>query len=138
MSHSTSRIFAYLALASTLFANGAEAGVGASSGYALSSFGRLSPVETVQYAGDCWYDNGWNGQGWYQCGNEWNNGLGSVGAVAPFVGPVIRRHHRHGVAVLHPRQASPVYPGAPSRRLRAGAVPPHSGLHPAAPAAPVF
>ena len=131
------RVLAYLALASALFVNGAEAGVGANSGGAFSSFGRLSPVQTVQDGGDCWYDNGWNGPGWYQCGNEWNNGFGSVGAVGPFVGPAIRRHHRHGVVVLHPRAPSPVYPGAPSRRLGAGAVPPHSGLGDA-PAAPAF
>ncbi len=133
MSRSRLRVLAYLALASALFVSGAEAGVGANSGGAFSSFGRLSPVQTVQDGGDCWYDNAWNGPGWYQCGNEWNNGFGSVGAADPFVGPAIRRHHRHGVVVLHPWAPSPVYPGAPSRRLGAGAVP-HSGLHPAAPA----
>ena len=31
---------------------------------ALSSFGRLSPVQTVQYGGsNCCYDDGWNGRG---------------------------------------------------------------------------
>ena len=83
MSRSRLRVLGYLALASALFVSGAEAGVGASSGGAFSSFGRLSPVQTVQDGGDCWYDNGWNGPGWYQCGNEWNNGLGSVGAFSP-------------------------------------------------------
>jgi hypothetical protein len=100
-------------------AGSAEAGVGDSTGGALSSFGRLSPVQTVQYDGDCWYDNGSNGPGYYPCGNEWNNGLGG-GAVSPIVGPAIRRHHHHGVIVTHPQARNPVYPGAASRRLGAG------------------
>jgi hypothetical protein len=91
----------------------AEAAVGDSSGGALSSLGRLSPVQTVQYGGDCWYDNGANGPGYYPCGNEWNNGLGGGGAVSPFVGPAIRRHQHRGVIVTHPQARNPVYTGAP-------------------------
>ncbi len=101
-------------------AGSAEAGVGDSSGSALSSFGRLSPVQTVQYGGDCWYDNGSNGPGYYPCGDEWNSGLGGAGSVGPIIAPAIRRHHRHGVFVAHPKVLNPVYPGAPSRRLGAG------------------
>jgi hypothetical protein len=114
MSQSTSRILAYLALAlaSLTVAGGAEAGVGVMSGGALSSFGRLSS-QTVQYDGDCWYDNGSNGPGYYPCGNEWNNGLGS-GGVSSIVGPAIRRHHHHSVIVTHPQARNPVYPGAPA------------------------
>ena len=141
MAHWTLRILTYLALVSTSFASGAEAGVGDSSGSALSSFGGLSPAQKAQYnsfdSGDCWYDNGWNGPGWYQCGNEWNNGLGWVGPFGStgFIGPAIRRHHRHGVGVLHPTAPRPVYRGyEPSRRLGAGAAPPSAGLHGGAPA----
>jgi hypothetical protein len=46
----------YLGLALALFANGAEAGVGDSSGSALSLFGRLSPAQKAQYGGaNCYY-----------------------------------------------------------------------------------
>ena len=118
MSRWTLRILAPLALLAPL-AGSAEAGVGDSSGGALSPFGRLSLVQTVQYGGDCWYDNGANGPGYYPCGDEWNNALGGG---APIVGPAIRRHHRRGVVVAHPQAQNPVYPGAPSRRLGAGGV----------------
>ena len=115
MSRWTLRILAPLALLAPL-AGSAEAGVGDSGGGALSSFGRSSLVQTVQYGGDCWYDNGSNGPGYYPCGNEWNNGLGFVGPVAP----ALRRNHRHAVIVTHPRAQNPIYPGAPSRRLGVG------------------
>ena len=100
MSRWTLRILAPLALLAPL-AGSAQAGVGDSSGGALSSFGRLSPVQTVQYSGDCWYDNGSNGPGYYPCGNEWNNGLGAGGAVSPIVGPAIRRHPPVVFTVCH-------------------------------------
>ena len=114
-----------LALASLTVADGAKAGVGGMSGGAPSSFAHLSPVQTVQ-SGECWYDNGPDGPGYYPCGNEWNNGLGGIGTVGPIVGPAIRRHHRHRVVVVHPKAANPIYPGAPSRRLGVGV--PSAGL----------
>ena len=114
----TLRILAPLALLAPL-AGSAEAGVGDSSVGALSPFGRLSLVQTVQYGGDCWYDNGANGPGYYPCGDEWNNALGGG---APILGPAIRRHHHRGVVVAHPQALNPVYRGAPSRRLGAGGV----------------
>jgi hypothetical protein len=135
MSRWTLRILAPLALLAPL-AGSAEAGVGDRSGGALSSFGRLSPVQTVQYDGDCWYDNGWSGPGYYPCGNEWNSGLGGAGPVAPIVVPTNRRHHRYSVVVSHPQAPSPVYPGAPSRRLGAGGVHASPGLHAGAPVSP--
>jgi hypothetical protein len=36
-------------------------------------------VETVHMMGHhnfCWYEDGWNGAGWYQCGYVWNKGYG--------------------------------------------------------------
>jgi hypothetical protein len=119
----TLRVLTYLGLALALLASDAEAGVGDMSGAGLSSFARLSPVQTVQYSGDCWYDNGWNGPGYYPCGNEWNSGFGGAGPVGSIIVPAVRRHHRHGVVVARP-QSKPVYPGAPSARLGAGV---HSG-----------
>ena len=87
MSRWTLRILAPLALLA-LLAGSAEAGVGDSGGGALSSLGRLSLVQTVQYGGDCWYDNGSNGPGYYPCGDEWDNGLGGA---APSAQSLARR-----------------------------------------------
>jgi hypothetical protein len=125
MSSSTLRIFGYVALALSAFAvaDGAEAGL-VGSGFA--SFGRLSPVQTVQFRGNnCYYADGWNGRGWYQCGNEWNDGFGWIGPfnLNTFGGSAIRRH-QHGVVVSHPRALNPVYPGlAAPRRLGARGAP---------------
>ena len=125
MSRWTLRILAPLALAWSAFAaaDGAEAGL---VGSALASFGRLSPVQTVQFGGsNCYYADGWNGRGWYQCGNEWNDGFGWIGPfnLNTLGGSAIRRHH-HGVVVSHPSALNPVYPRLePPRRLGAGGVP---------------
>ncbi len=129
MSRSTLRILAYLALALASFTNGAEAGVVGSAGSWLE---HLLPVQTAQFnsfGSNCYYADGWNGRGWYRCGDEWNNGFGWVGPFNNFGGPAFRRHHRHGFAVLHPRAWNPVSPGLePSRRLEAGGAP-SAGLH---------
>jgi hypothetical protein len=122
MSSSTLRILGYVALALSAFAvpDGAEAGM---IGSDFASFGRLSPVQTVQFSGsNCYYADGWNGRGWYQCGNEWNDGFGWIG---PFnLNTFGGRRHRHGVVVSHPRAMNPVYPGLePPRRVGAGGVP---------------
>jgi hypothetical protein len=119
MSRPTLRMLTYLGLALALLASDAHAGVGDMSGGVLSSFGPLSPVLTAQYAGDCWYDNGWNGPGYYPCGNEWNSNFGGASTVAPIIVPALRRRHRHGVVVALP-EPKPIYPGAPSPRVGAG------------------
>ena len=99
-----------LALLSFAVANGAEAAV---IGSALSSFGRSSPAQTVQFGGaNCYYADGWNGRGWYQCGDEWNDGFGWIGPFNTFGDPAIRRHHRHGVVVSHPRRRTPFTPAS--------------------------
>ena len=108
-----------LAMLSFVVANGAEAAV---IGSALSSFGRSSPAQTIQFGGaNCYYADGWNGRGWYQCGNEWNDGFGWIGPFNTFGGSSIRRHHRQGVVVSHPRSPNPVYSRlAPPQGLGAG------------------
>ena len=138
MSSSTLRILGYVAPALSAFAvaDSAEAGL---LGSALSSFGHSSPVQTVQLGGsNCYYAEGWNGRGWYQCGSEWNYGFGWIGPfnLNTFGASASRRHHRHGAVVSYPRALNPVYPRLePPRRLGArgapafhtfGAVP---GLH---------
>jgi hypothetical protein len=122
MSSSTLRILGHVALALSAFAvaDGAEAGM---IGSDFASFGRLSPVQTVQFGGgNCYYADGWNGRGWYQCGNEWSDGFGWIG---PFnLNTFGGRRHRHGVVVSHPRALNPVYPRLePPRRLGASGVP---------------
>src|SRR5882757_3553703 len=119
MSSSTLRILGYVALALSAFAvaDGAEAGL---VGSALASFARSSPVQTIQFGGSsCYYTDGWNGRGWYQCGNEWNDGFGWIGPfnLNTFGGSAIRRHHHNGVVVSHPRALNPVYPGLEPPRL---------------------
>ena len=119
------RILAYLALALASFAvaDGAEAGV---FGSALSSFGRSSPAQTVQFGGsNCYYTEGWNGRGWYQCGDQWNDGFGWIGPfnLNTFGGAAVRRHHQHAFAASHPPE-NPVYPRLePSRLVGASGAP---------------
>jgi hypothetical protein len=98
-------------------ADGAEAGL---VGSALASFARSSPVQTVQFGGSsCYYTDGWNGRGWYQCGNEWNDGFGWIGPfnLNTFGGSAIRRHHHNGVVVSHPPALNPVSPRLEPPRL---------------------
>ncbi|MGA2494867.1 MAG: hypothetical protein ABSF67_18320 [Roseiarcus sp.] len=51
----------------------------AAMGGALSST-QVLPVEQAQFFflghNFCWYDDGWQGPGWYWCGYAWNNGYG--------------------------------------------------------------
>ena len=104
-------------------ANGARAGVGDHTGGALSSLKFMTRVEKAQYysyGGNnyCWYDEGWQGPGWYSCGDEWLNGFGWGG---PYGwngwggGYPIRRHGSHEWR-LAPRRSEPVY--RRRRRLR--------------------
>ncbi len=140
ISHSTSRVLAYLALALASFtaADGAGASVGSLSGAALSALERSSPAQRVQFSrSNCYYDDGWNGRGWYRCGDEWNDRFGWVGPLnAPsFSVPLIQRRHRHDVVVAHPQAPKPIYSGAPSRRPVVGV--PSAGWRGVA-AAPTF
>ncbi len=131
MSHWALRILASVALASAPFADVADAGVGGSAGGALSSFGRLSPAHKAQYRSNCWYGDGWNGRGWYRCGDQWNDRFGWIGPLnAPNFVPLIRRHHRHGAAVGRLRVPNTIDRGVqPSPGLGAGRAPQLPGLH---------
>ncbi len=71
---------------------------------------RSEPIERIQYFttnGDeyCWYDDGWNGPGWYCCGDEWIAGYGWGGGYGWNGwggGAYTRRYGFHGVGVWHP------------------------------------
>jgi hypothetical protein len=45
-----------------------------------SALGEIGLVENVQYVfrgrRHCWYDDGWNGPGWYWCGYRLRHGFG--------------------------------------------------------------
>ena len=129
-----SRKSAVVAIVFLTIANGAHAGVGDHAGGALSSLKFMSPVEKAQYyslddnSNYCWYNNGWQGPGWYLCGDEWLNGFGWGG---PYGwngwggGNLIRRHGSHGIGVWHPGAPNKVFGGAASPGLGPG-VPPTS------------
>lgn len=114
----------FAGLASLLFAAPAQAGMSLSAA-TVGSFWRLSqPIESVQYyaLGDndyCWYPDGWQGPGWYQCGDDWNDGLGWGGPYGwnGWGGGRFRPHGRHRVGVWHPGPPS-VLAGAPSHSIQ--------------------
>ena len=134
MSRKSSSAVAIVAIVFLAVANGAHAGVGDHAGGALSSLKFVSPVEKAQYyslddnSNYCWYNNGWQGPGWYLCGDAWLNGFGWGG---PYGwngwggGNRIRRHGSHGIGVWHPGAPNKVFGGAPSPGLGPG-VPPTS------------
>ena len=135
---------------------GAEAGVGERAGDDASAWKSWSPVERAQYYSFdnqdyCWYDDGWQGPGWYWCGYEWNGGFGWGG---PYGwngwggGYRIRRHGPGGVGVWHPGApphgqaagGAPAPPGSPGggpayRRFGAGSLSAH---RPGAAGAPAY
>jgi hypothetical protein len=44
-----------------------------------AAMGNPSIVEPAHIWGNqnyCWYEDGWNGAGWYQCGSVWQKGFG--------------------------------------------------------------
>src|SRR5687767_9471371 len=83
MRHSISRIAMLAALlAGTALATGrAEAASMPGVGGIIAAIDELSVVDNVQvyvFGGRryCWYDDGWNGPGWYWCGYRYNRGFG--------------------------------------------------------------
>ena len=61
-------------------ASSAEAAVGDSALGARLLSNQIAPIEKAQFffggQNYCWYDDGWQGPGWYWCGYAWNNGVG--------------------------------------------------------------
>jgi hypothetical protein len=73
---------AAVAIGSSLpIAGGANATISAAG--VRTAFDRLAVVEHVQYRyggrRHCWYDDGWNGRGWYWCGYAHRHGHGYGG-----------------------------------------------------------
>ncbi len=72
---------ALLALALPFLTSAAEAGVGGGAGGVGASMRRATLVRPAQYyrfddQNYCWYAQGWQGPGWYLCGDEWDIGVG--------------------------------------------------------------
>jgi hypothetical protein len=96
---------ALLALLSLPISNAAIAGVAENMGGVADLLKRTAPVTKAQYDssddGDlCWYDQGWQGPGWYLCGDEWDYGVGWFGLHRN------RHRHLHGIAIAHPVRES--------------------------------
>jgi hypothetical protein len=108
MSLRLSLLAALLALVAAPLASVAEAGVGDNAGGVGGLMKRIAPVEQAQYFSFddnnfCWYDGGWQGPGWYWCGDEWTDGVGWGGPYGwnGWRGGRFRRHHSHGGGVWH-------------------------------------
>jgi hypothetical protein len=74
-----------VALVSPPFSAHAQPPGGLSAGYLAASLQHGQPIERVQYfslGGNdyCWYSGGWNGPGWYECGDQGIYGFGWGGA----------------------------------------------------------
>jgi len=84
--------FAIVASLALPIANSASAAIEDGIVAAGHNFTRILPIDTVQYIygghNYCWYDDGWNGPGWYWCGQYLTSGIGWGGGYG--------WHHWHG------------------------------------------
>jgi hypothetical protein len=94
----------------------------------------ILPVENAQFFflghNFCWYDDGWQGPGWYWCGYAWNNGYGwggaegwngwNRGAPRAYNGP------RGGTPRVHVG-AAPQYHTGRTPQFHTGGTPQHTG-----------
>lgn len=74
-----------VALVSSPFSAHAQARGSLSAGNLAASLQVGQPVENVQYfslggSDYCWYSGGWNGPGWYECGDQASYGFGWGGS----------------------------------------------------------
>ena len=65
----------------TMIGSRAEAAAIPAPGALRAAIDTIALTETVQiyvFGGRryCWYDDGWQGEGWYWCGYRWNRGYG--------------------------------------------------------------
>ena len=128
MSNWTLRVLTRLAFA--LFINAAEAGPIASAPLTLE---RLSLVQLVQFqsfgTNYCTYSDGWNGRGWYRCGDQWNTSFGWAGPFGSsgLSGPAVRRHPP---SVTAPKRVYPGYQPSKGRNTGSGVAFPTFGRAP--------
>ena len=84
---------ALMASAALPLASGAEAAMAYGGAGADVLQHQIAPVEKAQFFWGgynyCWYDDAWNGPGWYYCGYAWNRGFG-------WGGPMGWHHWGHG------------------------------------------
>jgi hypothetical protein len=71
---------ALLAGAVLPIANSSQAAIGEGTVGARLLLVESAPIELAQFVFDdqnyCWYDDGWQGPGWYWCGYAWDDGIG--------------------------------------------------------------
>jgi len=68
-----------IAIGGVAFAASSQASPLGSLDGARAAIDRLGLVEPAHMWADqnyCWYEDGWNGAGWYQCGYVWQKGYG--------------------------------------------------------------
>jgi hypothetical protein len=63
------------------FSFAAQAAVGSDGEAVAEAWNRATPIKNAQYysfdgVDYCWYDDGWQGPGWYWCGYDWDTGYG--------------------------------------------------------------
>jgi hypothetical protein len=143
MSRKTPATLVFLTMISCLSAKITQAGVGDNAKSIPYSWHCSSLIARAQYytlgnSDYCWYDDGWNGPGWYWCGDEWDNGFGWGG---PYGwngwdgGYWIRRHGSNRIGVWHPGVPRHGFlGGAPSPGLGASGAPASPGFHGGSPA----
>jgi hypothetical protein len=98
-----------VALVSPPFSAHAQARGGLSAGNLAASLQLGQPIERVQYfslGGNdyCWYSGGWNGPGWYECGDQEIYGFGWGGAYGWNGwggGDHVQPYRYHSVGVYH-------------------------------------
>lgn len=71
---------AIAASAALPFASSADAAIADGAMGARLLTDQIATIEKAQFLfggqNYCWYDDGWQGPGWYWCGYAWNNGVG--------------------------------------------------------------
>jgi hypothetical protein len=76
----TATAAAGLVVCGTLIGGGAEAAPISAPHAIRTTVDGLDMIENVQFIFGgrryCWYDDGWQGTGWYWCGYRWRSGLG--------------------------------------------------------------
>jgi hypothetical protein len=76
-------LLAFASMAGGMLSGTAQAAPASLSGQ-LGAIDSLSPIEKSAYIyggrSHCWYNNGWNGPGWYWCGYRTRRGMGWGGA----------------------------------------------------------
>jgi uncharacterized membrane protein YgcG len=121
------------------FSFAAHAAIGSGGAAVAQAWNRATQIEKAQYysfdgVDYCWYDDGWQGPGWYWCGYDWETGYGWGGPYGwnGWAGGFYWRHRHHdhdgdhdrGHGVWHDER-----PREPERRQPPHGQAPLEGVH---------